>query len=47
MGSKLGAWITLRPFHKEGKLLVGASEFHRSLWPLDCEGKTSGRVAHG
>lgn len=25
MGSKLGAWITLRPFHKEGKLLVGAS----------------------
>jgi len=29
MGTKLGAWITLRHFHKEGKLLVGASRFHR------------------
>jgi hypothetical protein len=24
MGTKLGAWMTLRPFHKEGKLPVGA-----------------------
>lgn len=42
MGTKFGAWMTLRPFHKEVKLPVGALGFSMICQPLDNEEKLAG-----